>query len=83
MKRHRKSLETMSLREMGPQLKLPINVPTVGGYGSDIISTETSYSEGFQKELCRINCANLLPGDRDNYQSGVPAYANIPKLYHP
>ena len=25
------NLETMSLREMGPQLKLPIKVPSVGG----------------------------------------------------
>ena len=29
------ALETMSLREIGPQLKFP----SVGGYGSDVIST--------------------------------------------
>ena len=37
----------MSLREMGPQLKLTINVPNVGGHGGDIISAETSYPAGF------------------------------------
>ena len=37
----------------------------------------------FGKNCVAYNCTNLLPGDRDNYQSGVPAYANIPKLYHP
>ena len=37
-------IETMALREMGPQLKLPINVPNAGGKGSDIISMRTGCS---------------------------------------
>ena len=44
------ALETMSLREIGPHLKFP----SVGGYGSDIIST---FAHIFFSSAGRVNHA--------------------------